>query len=83
MSLGVSQSLLDNLGLDLKIGQFVSQALVIDPETFALLVTCPYLLLQQHSALNGHIVLGFQVLQGRCGIPGLSLIVVVCNLNVT
>jgi hypothetical protein len=50
---------------------------------FTLLFTVSDLFLEQNSALNTNVVLGLQVLQGRGGVPGLSLIVVIGDFNIT
>jgi hypothetical protein len=80
--LGVPQLLLNNLSFDLEVREFIPQALVLDPQTLTLQFTCAHLLLQQHSALDGHIEFGLQVLQGRGSVPGLSLIIIVSNFNI-
>jgi hypothetical protein len=83
MALGVSQLLLNDLGFNLEVREFVSQTLIVNPQVFALLFPTPDLLFQQHSTLDSDVIFGFQVLQGRGSVPGLSLVIVVGDFNIT
>jgi hypothetical protein len=83
MSFGVPEPLLDNLNFNLEIRQLVPETLIVNAQLFALLFSVSDFFLEQNSALNTNVVLGLHVLQGRGGIPGLSLVVIVGNLNIT
>jgi hypothetical protein len=73
---------LDDLGFNLEVREFVPQTLIVNPQVFALLFSTSDLLFQQHSTLDSDVVFGFQVLQGRGSVPGLSLVIVVSDFNI-
>ena len=61
---GIPQPLLDNVGLDPDLGEFVAKTLVFNAQGFALFVAILDLLLQQNPPLDGDVVFGLQILQG-------------------
>lgn len=81
-SFSVTQLLLNYLRLNLEIGEFISQPLVLNSEALSFLFAFPHFLLEQYTALNSSIVFVFHVLQGRSGIPGLSLIIIIGDFYV-
>lgn len=82
MPFGVAKFLLNDFGLDLQVGQLISKALVVDPKLLSLLLSTPDFLVHEDPALYSHVVLGLHVLQGRGSVPGLSLVVIVCDFNI-
>jgi hypothetical protein len=80
--LGEAQLLLHNLGFDAEIRQLVAQSLRFHAQCFALLFADFDLLIQHDGPLDGHIVLWFQVFQGRDLMACLALEIVVLHLNV-
>lgn len=82
LGLYAAKLVLGDFGFDLQIGQFIAQALILDPQVLALLFSILHFLLQQDASLNGHVVFGFQVLQRRARTPGLTLVVIVYNLDI-
>jgi hypothetical protein len=61
--LGQAQLLLGDVRLDLQVRQLVAQALRLDAEGLALSLADLHLLLEHDLALDGHIVLGFNVFE--------------------
>jgi hypothetical protein len=79
----VSELLLDDLGFNLLLVQFVAESLILYPQILTLLFTSFDLLFQQDAPLNSHIKLGLQILQGRSRMTRLTFIVIICNLNIS
>lgn len=74
---------LEKLGLDLEIGQLLTQALGLDAELLSLLLADFDLLLHHDPSLDGLVELGLHVLQRRGRVTRLSLIVIVGDLDVS
>ena len=68
--------------LHLQVGQFIPQSLQLDPQVLALLFSHLDFLVLHYPALDGMVVLGFQVLQRRLNDPFLALKVIVGHLDV-
>lgn len=83
MPFGISKLLLDDLGLNLQIRQLIPEALVVNAQLLPFLLPISYLLLEQDPALDADVVFGLHVLQGRGGVPGLALVVIVGNFNIS
>jgi len=73
---------LENLGLDLQVGEFLTQPLSLDSQIFSLLLANLDLLLHHDGSFDRDIVLGLEVLQRGRGIPRLALKVVVGHLDI-
>ena len=80
--LGQAQLLLGDVRLDLQVGQLVAQPLGLDAQGLALALANLHLLLEHDLALDGHIVLGLNVLERRRLVARLALEVVVLHLDV-
>jgi hypothetical protein len=80
--LGQAQLLLGDVRLDLQVGQLVAQPLRLDAQGLALALADLHLLLEHDLALDGHIVLGLDVLERRRLVARLALEVVVLHLDV-
>lgn len=80
--LGQAQLLLGDVRLDLQVGQLVAQALRLDAQGLALALANLHLLLEHDLALDGHVVLGLDVLERRRLVARLALKVVVLHLDV-
>lgn len=73
---------LHELGLNLEVGELLAQALSIDAQLLALLLAQFDVLLKHDGALDGHIVLGLEVLERRGRVARLALKVVVGHLDI-
>lgn len=78
----LSNLFLEHLGFDLDVGKLFPQALGFDAQVLALLLTLANLLFQHHASLDGDVILGFEILEGRRSVAGLALEVIVCDLGI-
>lgn len=74
---------LQDLGLDLEVGQLLSQPLCLYPEAFPLLLSNPDLLLHHDCSLDSCIILRLEIFQRRVSMPCLPLEVIICNFYIT
>jgi hypothetical protein len=73
---------LEDLGLDLEVSEFLPQALRFHAQLLPLLFANLDLFLQHDGALNSNVVLGLQVLERRRSVSRLPLIIIVGHLDV-
>ena len=73
---------LEQLGLNLEVGQLLAQALGLDAQLLALLLANLDLLLHHDAAFDGNVILRFEVFERGGGVAGLPFKVVVGHLGV-
>ena len=78
----VAQLLLQNLGLNLEVAELVAHALILDSQALALLLSDFNLFFEHDAALDGDVVFGLEVFEGRGRVSRLALKVVVGDFNV-
>lgn len=74
---------MDYIGFNLQVREFVAQTLGLDTQSLAFPLSIPDFFLQQYPSFYGHVVLGLQILQRRCRVPSLALVVVIGNFDIS